>query len=234
MGVGLTTALSRAQRVLGVMALVGLPAALFAAFVYAPEEVTMGPVQRIFYFHVASAWTAFLLFFAVFCASIAYLRRREPVANSAACAAAELGVVFTSLALISGSLWARPVWNTWWTWDPRLTTTLILWFTYVAYLLIQAGSEGRERQLRFAAVFGIVGFADIPLIFVSTTLWRSIHPMVISGGKMQMPPEMVHALIMAVTAFTILALFLLAQRLQLILLTQRLADLREQLKSQEV
>lgn len=224
--------LVRAQRPLGWLSLVGLPVALYMAFIYAPEEVTMGVVQRIFYFHVASAWTSFLLFFIVFVASIAYLRNRMVQCNQLAVAAAELGVLFTTLTLLTGPLWARPVWNTWWTWDPRLTTTLILWFIYVAYLMIQSGSEGRERQLRFAAVFGIVGFADIPLIFISTRMWRSIHPVVIEGGKMQMPPAMVLALVTAVLVFTVLAFYLLAQRVHLSLLRDRVLALREQLRQQ--
>ena len=149
---------------------------LYFALVYAPPERTMGDVQRIFYFHVASAWNAFFAFFVVAASSIGYLITRTPRWDHIAHASAEVGVLFTTLTLMGGTLWMRPIWNTWWTWDPRLTTTLILWFIYVGYLLLRSLTEGAERQARYAAIFGIIGFIDVPIVYLSAVWWRTIHP----------------------------------------------------------
>lgn len=137
-------------------------------------------------------------------------------------------MLFTSLTLIAGSFWARPIWNVWWTWDPRLTTTLILWFIYVAYLVIQANSEGNQRQKRFAAVFGIIGFLDIPLIHFSVQLWRSIHPSVITRSGTGMPQSMFITLMVCVVAVTFVGLALWGQRLMSEKLRERVDVLREE------
>ena len=147
---------ARAKTGLAILALTLLLAALVAAFVIAPTEREMGDVQRIFYFHVASAWTAFLAFFVVFLASIAYLRTKTPRWDIVAASAAEIGIVFTTLTLISGSVWARSAWGTWWTWEPRLTTTLMLWLIYVSYLILREMVEEPDRRAAFAAVFVII------------------------------------------------------------------------------
>lgn len=219
--------LVRAQRLFGAAALVLMPLSLYMVFIYAPTEATMGHVQRIFYYHVASAWNGFLFFGLVAAMSGAFLITKNMRWNHAAKTAGELGVLFTTLCLMTGSLWARPIWNVWWTWDPRLTTTLILWFIYVAYLLIQSGAETSLRQKRFAAVFGIIGFLDIPLIHYSARLWRSIHPSVIQRGDPGMPPEMFATLIVSVLAFTAMGLFLWGQRFQLEELKERVDLLKE-------
>ena len=139
-------------------ALVG---ALYMALRYAPPERVMGNVHRIFYFHVAAAWVGFLAFALVFVASLAYLRRPQARWDRLAAAAAELGVLFTTITLVMGSLWARAVWGVWWTWDPKLTTTLILWFLYVGYLLIRAAVDEPASRGRYAAVLGIAGFLNV-------------------------------------------------------------------------
>jgi len=213
----------------GALAAILVPISLYMVFVYAPTEATMGHVQRIFYYHVATAWNAFLFFGAVAVCSGAYLYTRNERWNTAARTAGELGVLFTTLTLIAGSLWARPVWNVWWTWDPRLTTTLILWFIYVAYLLIQAGGESSERQKRFGAAFGIIGFLDIPLIHFSARLWRSIHPVVIQSDSTGMPAEMFVTLMASVIAFTFLGLWLWERRFQLESLKERVEALRDRI-----
>ncbi len=215
------------QMGLGFLSLLVLPLALYMIFIYAPEERTMGPVQRIFYFHVGSAWNAFAMFLLVAGASAWYLWRKSPWSRQLGRSAAEVGVLFTTLTLVSGSFWARPVWNVWWTWDPRLTTTLVLWFIYVAYLLLQASDQGDGRFARLAAVFGLLGVIDIPLIHVSAILWRSIHPVIVSDLEMNMPASMVHALLVAVIALAAIGGYLLSLRLGIGWLETRLELLRQ-------
>lgn len=219
----------RAQRLFGVASALLIPISLYMVFVYAPTEATMGHVQRIFYYHVATAWNGFAFFAAVALLSGIYLFTRAETWNRAARAAGELGVLFTTLTLIAGSLWARPVWNVWWTWDPRLTTTLILWFIYVAYLLVQTGGEQSPRQRRFAAILGIVGFVDIPLVHFSAIMWRSIHPVVITRESTGMPPQMFAAMLVSVVALTALGLFLWGQRMEVDALRERVEGLKERL-----
>lgn len=225
---GFISSVARAHRFFGAASLVLIPVSLYMVFVYAPTEAT-GDVQRIFYYHVATAWNAFAFFAAVAVASAMYLFTRVEAWNHAARTLGELGVLFTTLTLIAGSLWARPIWNVWWTWDPRLTTTLILWFIYIGYLLIQASGEESERQRRFGAVFGIIGFLDIPLIHLSSQLWRSIHPVVIRSDSTGMPAPMFATLIVSVLAFTALGLFLWGQRLEEKELKERVEALTDEL-----
>jgi len=194
-----------------VLVLVGL----YMTFVYAPTERVMGDTQRIMYFHVASAWNAFLAFFVVFAASILYLVRAERQWDQLAASSAEIGVMFTTIALISGSTWARGYWGTWWNWEPRLTTTLILWFIYVAYVLIRYATEEEDRRARLSAVFGIVGFIDVPVVYMSVNWWRGLHPNVVRADKIDMVPEMIYTLVVAVVGFTVLYLALMALRVRM-------------------
>ncbi len=158
-----------------------LAACQWLIYVYAPLEITMGVVQKIFYIHLPLAWWAFVSFFVVFAASIAFLRGRAARWDRLAAAAAEVGVLCSGLALITGSLWARHSWGVWWTWDPRLTTTLIMWFVYAGYLVLRALDLPEARRAMICAVVGIVAFIDVPLVFVSARLWRSIHPAVFAS-----------------------------------------------------
>jgi len=203
---------ARAKTGLAILALTLLLAALVAAFVIAPTEREMGDVQRIFYFHVASAWTAFLAFFVVFLASIAYLRTKTPRWDIVAASAAEIGIVFTTLTLISGSVWARSAWGTWWTWEPRLTTTLMLWLIYVSYLILREMVEEPDRRAAFAAVFGIIGFVDVPIVFMSIRWWRTLHPQVVGSEGFNMEAAMLPALFLSVIAFTVVFLHILILR----------------------
>lgn len=150
-------------------------------YIYAPLEASMGVVQKIFYIHLPLAWWAFVSFFVVFIASIAFLRRRAARWDRLAAAAAEVGVLCSGLALITGSLWARHSWGVWWTWDPRLTTTLIMWFVYAGYLVLRTLDLPENRKGMICAVVGVVAFIDVPLVFVSARLWRSIHPAVFAS-----------------------------------------------------
>ena len=199
------------------LALAGLSAAailvaLWAAFSYAPTEAEMGHVQRIFYFHVPAAYTAFLAFAVVAAGGALYLRTRNLWWDVLARSSAEIGVVFTTAALVSGSLWAKPVWGAWWTWDPRLTTTALLWLLYASYLLLRSAVPEPHRQAAFGAVVGIVGFADVPIVFMSIRWWRSLHPAVMNPGRLSISSEMLVALIIALAAFTLLYVCLLLLR----------------------
>ncbi|HEY8450503.1 MAG TPA: cytochrome c biogenesis protein CcsA [Bacillota bacterium] len=203
------------MRLLAVASLIAVPVSLYMAFLYAPTEAFMGDVQRIMYVHVASAETAYLALFFVFAASIAYLRSRRPHWDALAVAGAEVGVLFTTATLATGSIWARQVWGWWWTWDPRLTTTLVLWMLYVVYLLVRRGIDDPDRRARFAAVLGILAFADVPIVHLSVTWWRSIHPPSIAPGGTELHPDMSIALMVAMVAFTLLGALLVWMRYRL-------------------
>ena len=213
-------------RGIGVIALVNIAIALYMALFYAPREVTMGNAQRIFYFHVPSAWVGFLAFFIVFIASLMYLWKRERKWDALALSAAEIGVVFTTLVLLTGPLWAKKAWGAFWVWDARLTTTLILWMIYVGYLMLRNSAEG-ERRARFAAVLAIVGFLDVPIIYLSVELWRTMHPTLLIGEPGGLAPEMTQTLMVALLSFTLLFVFLLIQRVRLEQARDQLNFLRE-------
>lgn len=200
---------------------IGLGAVLAALGMYlatlgAPTERTMGHAQRIFYVHVPAAWAGFLAFGVVFVASIGYLWTRRRGWDLAAHASTEVGVVFTTLAIASGAVWGRAAWGTWWTWDPRLTTTFMLWFIYVVSLMVRAYGGAGPQSGRFAAVLGIVGFLDIPLIHLSVVWWRSLHPLPVvarpEGFGSGLHPAMLQALLVNVAAFTLLYVALVAIR----------------------
>lgn len=180
--------------------------ALYAVFIYVPPEQKMGIIQKIFYFHVPSAWISFLAFGVVFVASLLYLWKQEERYDQLAHASGEIGLVFCTLVLITGPIWGRPVWGVWWTWDSRLTTTLVLWLIYVAYLMVRA--YGGSRGPRYGAVLGIVGFLDVPIVYFSIRWWRTIHPKPVT-----LAPSMVVTLLISLAAFTLLYLCLLLQRL---------------------
>jgi heme exporter protein C len=183
--------------------------------VYAPNERLQGAVQRIFYFHVNSAWSAFLGFAVAAGASALFLWRGQPEHDRLAYAAAEVGMLFCTMVLVTGPIWARPIWGTWWTWDPRLTMTVILWTIYAVYLVLRAMGRDDPQIARYAAVLAVVGVLDIPLIMVSVRLWRGMHPSVISAprgeGGLQ-DPRMVTTLFAALLAFALLFLWLLWRR----------------------
>jgi len=184
--------------------------ALYATFLYAPAEAVQGNVFRIFYVHLSLAWLAYLAFVVVFVGSVGYLWRQTRGWDHLAKASAEIGVLFTTLVLVTGSIWARPVWGVWWTWDARLTTSLVLWFIYVGYLMLRGAIGDRERAARAAAVVGVLGFVDVPISFLSVFWWRTVHPpattVAESGG---LTPEMRITLLLMLVAFTALYVFLL-------------------------
>ncbi len=182
-------------------------------FFWVPTEASLGIVQRIFYIHVPAAWVGFLAFGIVALCSAIYLWLGEEKLDQAARAAAEGGVIFTTIVLISGPLWARISWGTWWTWEARLTLTLLLWFIYVGYFMVRNATDSPERGKKFAAVVGIVGALNIPLIHVSVLWFRSLHPqpVVARVDGPQLDPAMLTVLLTALGAWTALffSLFLL-------------------------
>jgi heme exporter protein C len=188
--------------------------ALGAIFFYAPTEKTMGVVQKIFYIHVPSAFFAFFAFFITLVASILYLSKKDQKWDTVAFCSVEIGVVFCTIVLITGPIWAKPVWNVWWTWDPRLTTTLILWFTYMAYLMLR-GVVRESQRANFSAVFGIIGFANVPLTFFAIRLWRTIHPVVITAKGLNISVPMKHTLLLTFVAFGLLFSSMLISRIRL-------------------
>ena len=203
---------SRKLMLLNVATVALMAIAVGLVFLYAPRERVMGEVQRIFYFHVPSAWVGFLAFFVALCMSIAFLRTDDLRWDKVSAASVEVGLVFTVMAIVSGSIWARPAWNTWWTWDPRLTTYTILALIYVAYLMLRQGVEDPIRR------------------------WRTIHPVIIgtetatSVGGFDMTTPMLQVFLFSLFAFTVLYFCFLANRLQL----QREMDYVEQLRAQAI
>lgn len=188
--------------------------ALYMIFIYVPNIKDL-KADRIFYFHVPVDWSAFLAYFVVFVASIVYLRTRNQKWDIVASSAVEIGLVFNTLMLITGSIWARPNWGTWWNWEPRLTTALVLWVVYVGYMLVRGYSSGGEQAARLSAVIGIVGFVDVPIVFLSTTWWQLQHPghLVFETGGLA--PSMLATLMVSLSAFTCLFFVLLIERVSL-------------------
>ena len=212
--------------VLIALAAVAFLAALGMVFYYAPREATMGEVQRIFYFHVASAWVGFFGFFVTFVGSAGYLLSGRRPWDVLALSSAEVGLVFITMTLLTGMLWARPVWGTYWTWEPRLTISAVQWLIYVAYVMVRGSVESRERSARFAAVYGIAAFVTVPLSWFAIRWWRTIHPQIVGGGEMALTPRMLHTLFASIGAFTLLYAAFLLSRVRLERARDRLAALR--------
>src|SRR5690242_10996787 len=221
------------RRILPATVFVVMLAALWIVFMVVPTEREMGIVQRIFYFHVSSAWVAFIGFFLVAGASAVYLWNGSRAADRLAQAAAEVGVLFCTLVLITGPLWARPIWGVWWTWDPRLTMTVILWAIYASYLMLRAFGGEDDAVRRYAAVLGIVGVLDIPIIMVSVRLLRGIHPAVITrneGGSGLVDPWMRAGLLVSAVALVLLAVWLMQIRVRNARLADELAAIRRRVR----
>ena len=202
------------RRLLGGATLAGLAAGLVMDFGVSPREATQGNVQRIMYLHVPSVWVAYLAFAIVLVASITYLIRRAEAADRLAHASAEVGVLFTGLTIATGSIWGKPTWGTWWTWDARLTSVSILCLMYVGYLLLRGMIEDRERGARFSAVLGIVAAFNIPLVHFSVYWWRTLHqpPSLMKPGPATMPGIIVAALLVNFAAFTLLYVYFVTER----------------------
>ena len=196
------------------MLLLGI--AVYGIFFVARPILGEGDAGRILYFHVPMAWVAFLAFFVVFIASIQHLRTHNERWDHLGRASAEVGLVFTTLVLITGAIWGYPIWGTWWSWDPKLTTTLILWFMYLAYLMVRSYAE-EPRGPRYAAVVGIVAFFDVPVVYLSSYWWRTLHPPAAIGPLAQQQPSssIVWLLMVSLLAFTVLYAFLVTVRTEI-------------------
>jgi heme exporter protein C len=206
--------MKRAFPILGVLTAILLIYALYMALVWAPTEQTMGNVQRIFYYHVPSAWTAFILFMINFGASVFYLIKRKPAADIVALVSAEVGVVFCTIVLITGPIWARPVWGIWWTWDMRLTSTLVLWLIYVSYLFLRRFSSSGETPL-LAAALAVLGALCVPFVYLSIRFFRTQHPQPVMGGGGSIDPRMLHVLLINWLAFSCFAFLVCSSRFRL-------------------
>ena len=215
------------RRLWGILTAISFLILLAMAFFYAPEDANQGAAQRIFYIHVPSAWIGFLAFFVVFAASIAFLKSGRRKWDDLAASSAGIGVIFTTGVLITGPLWGRPVWGVYWTWDPRLTSFLMLWLIYLSYIVLRGYVPEPVRRAKFSAVLGIVGFLDVPIVYLSARWWRSEHPtqFVVESGDL--PTEMLITLLVGVATFTLFYLYLLSVR-------RSVARLRAQSEEAEV
>jgi heme exporter protein C len=215
---------------LGLATLVFVIAGLYMAFLYAQTEVNMGLVYRIFFFHLGAVAAGFFAIIVVAVAGIAYLRTNARAWDRIAESSAEIGIVFCTIALLTGMIWARPIWGVWWTWDPRLTSFLILWLIYIAYLMLRASARDDARVARFSAVFGIVGALNVPIVIMSARVWRGISPVLFQetqqGFTFGLTPEMTQTLVVCITACLLLFFYLLALRTRLEAVRDELVALR--------
>lgn len=210
--------LRSADRLLAASAVVTGAAAAVLALVVAPPDAVQGQAQRLMYVHVPAAWLAYLCFTVVLVASVGYLVSRKPAWDRRAQAAAELGVGMTALTIAMGSLWARPVWGTWWVWDPRLVTTAVLLLVYLGYLSVRGLGDDRAAGARRAAAVGIIGFVDIPVVHFSVVWWRTLHQpaTLLSPDPAPIDPRMLAALLVAVVAFTLAGALVVRRRIAML------------------
>ena len=203
-----------AQRLLGWATVAGLLATAVLGLFVVPPDAHQGDVQRLMYVHVPAAWLAFFSFGVVFAASLAYLKTGQTRWDRVAVSSAEIGVQFCALTIVLGSLWGRPVWGAWWTWDPRLTTTAVLLLIYVGYLSLRRVADGPSRRAHWSAVVGVVGFVDVPIVHMSVVWWRSLHQeaTVVRPGAPTMAGSMLLTLLLATVAFSLAYGYLMAVR----------------------
>ncbi len=225
-----------ALKILNVVSAMLFLAALGVVFLYTPLEATMNYVQKIFYFHVANAWVGMLGFIAAAVAGVVYLIKHDQKWDIVELAAVEISLVFFFIAIAAGSIWARPTWGAYWTWEPRLTTAAILELVYIAYLLLRQGIDDPDRRARFSAVYTLVGAISVPITFLSIRLFRTIHPVVIgsnsaaSTGNFDMTSKMLFTLFFALFTFSVIFITLFWHRIRMGQLAQQV----EQLKLEEL
>lgn len=221
-----------ALKILDTTSLILFAVAVGMVFFYAPTEAVMGQVQRVFYFHVATAWVGMLGFMAAGVAGIGYLRSNNSKWDITSLAAVEISLVFFLVAIVMGSIWARPAWGTWWTWDPRLTTATVVELVYAAYLLLRQGIEDPDRRARFGAVYTLLGFISVPITFISIRLLRTIHPVLLANGEestdtgMSMTPAMFQTMMFSVVTFSFIFASFLWHRIRLGRLAEKVEQLR--------
>ena len=208
---------------------------LYLIFIWAPVATSEHRfnLQRIFYFHVPIAWIALLAFAVVFAGSVLYLWKRNARWDALAHSAAEIGMIFATLVLITGSLWAKGIWDRWWTWEPRLTTMLILWLIYVAYLMLRGYASNPTQGARFSAVLGIIGFIDVPIVYFAANWWRGLHPQAVTGPLAEsgsLDSSMRGVLWFSMITFTILFVYLLRERVALRTMEDAIRRLRNSVR----
>ena len=218
---------SQAAATLVVAILIGF--AIYAALIWAPTERTMGFLQRIFYFHAASGWAGILALSVAFIGNVFYLVTRKPAFDWLGVAGAEVGLVFFTIVLITGPIWAKPAWGIWWDWDARLTSTLVLWVLYVCYLLLRRLLDNPERRAVVSAVFGAFAFLDVPLVYFSIWWWRTQHPKAVIGRAGALDPHMGEAFALTCTALTGLMILLIRRRYILESLRHQIEEMRAEL-----
>ena len=218
-----------ALTILDVLSVIGIGVATYFSLVFAPTEAVMGNVQRVFYFHVGTAWVGLIGFIVAAVTGIIYLVTKDMKWDRVEVAAVEVSTMFFFITIVLGSIWARPAWNTWWTWDPRLTTAAVTELIYIAYFMLRAGMEDPEKRARFGAVYALLGGLSAPITFMVIRLFRTIHPVVVGNqsaaaqGGFDMSGNMLAAMFVALGAFTILFIDLMWHRI-------RMGDLEEQVE----
>ena len=223
---------STTLKIIDIVSVLLLAVAAYMALIYAPEELVMGQVQRVFYFHVATAWTSLLGFVAAGVTGVIYLVTKDSKWDIIEVAAVEISLVFFFITIVLGSIWARHIWNTWWTWDPRLTTAAVTELIYVAYFMLREGIEDPDRRARFGAVYTIIGSLSAPITFFAIRLFRTIHPVIIGSGDssaqgtFDMTSQMLVAFMFALFTFSVIFVDLFWNRIRM----GRLAANVEQLK----
>ncbi len=205
----------------------------YAALFVAPDERTMHAAQRIFYFHVPSWIAMFVAFFIAVVGNIAYLTTRSPKWDWLGVASAEVGVTCCTIGLITGPLWAKPIWGIWWTWDPKLTTTFVLWMLYISYLLLRTLVEDVDRRATVSAVFGVFAFLDVPLVYLANRIWRTQHPapVILGGPGSGLNPTMGKVLLLCAIAELGVMILLLLDRYRLERVRHELSQLRLEIES---
>lgn len=224
----------RMETIILILALVFVLLSVYTALMYTPlvkeeDGWTAPEAQKIFYFHVPAAWVSFLAFGVVFIMSILYLKTSLKKWDTIAFSSAEIGMVFCTIAIITGAIWGKAEWNTYWRWeDTKLTITFVLWLIFMAYLFLRGGVES-EYIARLAAVFGIIGFVCVPLSFISSWIWQSMHPNVVATSEGSMSAQTGIGLLVGVIAFTFLYLFMLRKRIQIQEMSSEVEDLKEKI-----
>lgn len=212
--------MAKTQKIMGFLALLLFIIGSVVGLFVVRADAAMGDVQRLMYVHVPAAWLAMLAFFVVFIMSVLYLVQRNPRWDLIAASSAEVGVLFTALTLALGSLWGKPTWGVWWTWEPRLTTTAVMLMIYIGYLAMRSFADDPDKRARWSAIVGVVGFIDVPIVYLSVYWWRTLHQP--PSSPRSIAPEILFALLLNLLAFTVVYLYLLVRRYRLAVNEQEL------------
>ncbi|MCL7972876.1 MAG: cytochrome c biogenesis protein CcsA [marine benthic group bacterium] len=204
---------SAVEKTLGILAVTTMVVGSWVGLVVVPADAAQGNVQRLMYVHVPAAWLAFLAFFIVFVMSVLYLIQRDPRWDRVGASSAEIGVVFTVVTLLLGMLWGKPTWGVYWTWDPRLTTTAILLAIYVGYLALRSFADDEEKRARWSAIVGVIGFVNVPIVYMSVTWWRTLHQP--PSSPRSVAPDILWTLMLNLAAFTLVYAYLMVRRIRL-------------------